>query len=280
MAQSADEEALASARRRKLKIKKVEGYTVSVSIFNSAQTISVFKFPLSEYKMSVEQPAEVTHISEMAENNGAHMAVNACFWAVRSGLPTSYVKSNGSVLSLSHPAGLPRVNGLLFMYDDRLEIVRSTETPDYLSLAEKCDKCNNIIACGPVLLDDGEMMNYDNIINSTDPSLKRKKSFYTRRHPRSAVGHDGKGNAYFVVVDGRVKGRAEGMSIAELTLLCKWLGMTEAMNLDGGGSSSLWSRKYGTVSHPCDNRKFDHEGERKVSSALLATPLSKKSKRR
>ena len=43
----------------------------------------------------------------------------------------------------------------------------------------------------------------------------------------------------------------------------------DAMNLDGGGSSALWSRKYGVVSHPCDNRKYDHEGERKVSSTIV-----------
>jgi hypothetical protein len=67
----------------------------------------------------------------------------------------------------------------------------------------------------------------------------------------------------------RAKDRAEGVTIEELTQLCSWLGLYDAMNLDGGGSSALWSRKYGVVSHPCDNHKYDHEGERKVSSTIV-----------
>jgi exopolysaccharide biosynthesis protein len=158
----------------------------------------------------------------------------------------------------------------MFMYDHGIEIVRSTEIPDYPSLVDKCNGCDNIIACGPVLIDNGEQISYRDITESTAADMKRKKPFYLRRHPRSLVGCDAEGNIYMVVVDGRAKGLAEGMSIAELTKLSSWLGLVEAMNLDGGGSSALWSRKYGVLNHPCDNKQFDHEGERKVSSTLVA----------
>ena len=79
-----------------------------------------------------------------------------------------------------------------------------------------------------------------------------------------------------MVVDGRFADKAVGASIAELAKLCKWLGMVEAMNLDGGGSSTLWSKAYGVVSHPCDNRTFDHEGSREVSSTLIVKAKGKK----
>jgi exopolysaccharide biosynthesis protein len=92
---------------------------------------------------------------------------------------------------------------------------------------------------------------------------------YVQRHPRTAVGTDKKGNVYLIVVDGRSKGNAEGVTIAELTKVCEWLGLCDAINLDGGGSSSMWSAAEGTISYPCRNKKFDHEGERKVSSVLV-----------
>lgn len=268
-AQNADSVALASAFRQKWKVKGAECYTVSVNLFNSPQTISVVKVSSKDFVMKVVQPGDVAKISEMAEPTPAEFAINACFWAVKAGIATTFVKSDGDILSFSNEAGLPRVNGLLFMYEDGIEVVTSTEMPDYASLDDKVNGCKNIIACGPVLLDNGVKQSYKHIIDSTDESLKRKKPFYIRRHPRSAVGCDAEGNLYFVTVDGRAKGEALGATIAELTNICAWLGMTEALNLDGGGSASLWSRKYGTISHPCDNRKFDHEGERRVSSALL-----------
>ena len=46
----------------------------------------------------------------------------------------------------------------------------------------------------------------------------------------------------------------------------KWLGCTSAINLDGGGSTTLWVNSYGdngVVNHPSDNKKWDHEGAKK-----------------
>ena len=93
--------------------------------------------------------------------------------------------------------------------------------------------------------------------------------FYDRRHPRTAIGKDDSGNIYLVVIDGRFKGKADGASIFETAYICHLLGMTDAINLDGGGSSALWSRETGVINHPRDNRKFDHEGERSVPNLVV-----------
>ena len=74
---------------------------------------------------------------------------------------------------------------------------------------------------------------------------------------------------WLVVVDGRFPGEAEGMTIAELTALAERLGLVEAINLDGGGSSTLWVLPEGVISHPSDNRIFDHEGQRIVPNAIV-----------
>ena len=74
-----------------------------------------------------------------------------------------------------------------------------------------------------------------------------------------------------VVVDGR-SSQAQGMTTYELATVMQALGCTEAMNLDGGGSSTAWvqGQPYnGVVNYPSDNKKFDHYGEREVANAIV-----------
>ena len=59
-------------------------------------------------------------------------------------------------------------------------------------------------------------------------------------HPRTAAGTDQTGKKlWLAVVDGRQKGYSEGMSTRELAALMLSLGCTDALNLDGGGSSIM-----------------------------------------
>ena len=144
-AQSADEVAFREAKRNTLRLKNAEGYTLSVKLFGAPQTISVVKFSPKHYSLGVIQPEEVTKVSEVGETARAHFAINACYWAVSISKPTTYVKSYGANLSETHPASLPRVNGLMFMYDKGIEIVRSTDIPDYPSLEDKCNACEKVM---------------------------------------------------------------------------------------------------------------------------------------
>ncbi len=58
--------------------------------------------------------------------------------------------------------------------------------------------------------------------------------------PRSAIGYSRNGRyLYLVVVDGRQPFYSEGMTVKELADLMLSLGAEYAMNLDGGGSSTL-----------------------------------------
>ena len=268
-AQNVDSVAFVNANRDKLKVKNAEAYTISADIFSSPQTISVVKFSLDKFSIMPHQTGDVATTSDQGWACKADFAINACFWAVKKSVPTTYVKVNGVTLSTSHRAGLPRVNGLLMMYKDRLEVVPSTDMPEYSGLVEECP---NVIACGPVLIDNGKRVSYEHITTSQAPDLQRKIPFFLNRHPRSAVGCNAKGEVILVVVDGRSEDNAAGATIEELTDICQWLGMVEALNLDGGGSSTLWSKKYGVLNHPCDNRLFDHEGERRVMSTLVVKP--------
>lgn len=96
-------------------------------------------------------------------------------------------------------------------------------------------------------------------------------NFSTVRHPRTAVGfsEDGK-EMILLVVDGRRAGWSVGMSLSELGEKMKELGCWQAMNLDGGGSSTmvLW--------HEVKNRPSDGGGERSVANALLVRSTAPK----
>ena len=59
------------------------------------------------------------------------------------------------------------------------------------------------------------------------------------RHPRTAIGWN-RDEFFLVQVDGRQPSVSVGMSFSELAKLFQELGCTDALNLDGGGSSTLW----------------------------------------
>jgi hypothetical protein len=63
--------------------------------------------------------------------------------------------------------------------------------------------------------------------------------YLLQKHPRTATGFSPR-YFYMVVVDGRQKGLSMGMYPQELARFMALLGCTEAMNLDGGGSSTFW----------------------------------------
>jgi exopolysaccharide biosynthesis protein len=87
------------------------------------------------------------------------------------------------------------------------------------------------IAGSNVLLKDGRRV------------VETESKFSTTRHPRTAVGvaDDGR-TLILVVVDGRRPEKSVGMSLAKLADLMLQLGCDDALNLDGGGSSTLVMR--------------------------------------
>jgi hypothetical protein len=81
------------------------------------------------------------------------------------------------------------------------------------------------------------------------------------RHPRTAIGVDSEGRLLLVVVDGRRR-RSVGMDLVRLADLMRRFGAISALNLDGGGSSTMVIRGR-IVNRPSDG------SQRSVSSAVL-----------
>ncbi len=72
-----------------------------------------------------------------------------------------------------------------------------------------------------------------------------------------------------VTIDGRQPGESIGMPLTTLAELLIELGAVEAMNLDGGGSTTM------VVQDKIVNRPSDATGERPVSDAILVFPKPK-----
>lgn len=96
------------------------------------------------------------------------------------------------------------------------------------------------------------------------------KGFAEGRHPRTMIGDAADGTIWLVTVDGRQPQLSVGMTLEELRTLAHRLGLVNALNLDGGGSTTMWVRDGGKKS--VVNSPSDLAGPRKVSDALLVTP--------
>ena len=271
MAQNSDSVKLVTAPRQELKLPKgATGYSiVRANILDSYQTISVICYSPKQFKTIIVQPEKLTRLSQTAKSVNGDFGVNAGYWDVRIDQPSTFLKLNGKQIAVTADFEKERVDGLVCVGKKKvlLDHCKAGEEAPYAK------KYKNILAAGPVLIDEGKCVDHDAYTNGMVDNAGGKPvgAFYTytQRHPRTAIGTDKKGNVYLVVVDGRSKGNAEGVTITELTKICAWLGMCDAINLDGGGSSSMWTLDEGTVSYPCRNKKFDHAGERKVSSCVI-----------
>jgi Phosphodiester glycosidase len=87
--------------------------------------------------------------------------------------------------------------------------------------------------------------------------------FSGNRHPRTMIGTAADGAIWLVTVDGRQPRLSAGMALAELRALAQRLDLVDALNLDGGGSTTMW------IDGAVVNSPSDVTGPRKVSDALL-----------
>lgn len=271
MAQNTDSVKLVTAERHELKLPKgAVGYTIMrANILDSYQTISVICYSPKNFKTLIVQPEKLTRLSATAKAVDGYFGVNAGYWDVRINKPSTFLKLNGKQIAVTADFEKERVDGLVCVGKKKVVL-------DYCKAGEEAPyakKYKNILAAGPVLIDEGVCVDHDaytkGMVDNAGGKPVGAFYTYTQRHPRTAIGTDKEGNVYLIVVDGRSVGNAEGVTITELTKICAWLGLRDAINLDGGGSSTMWTAEEGIVSFPCRNKKFDHEGERRVSSCVV-----------
>lgn len=90
--------------------------------------------------------------------------------------------------------------------------------------------------------------------------------FGVRRNPRTLAGVTARGKLLLVTVDGRQPGWSVGATFAESAQIMRSLGATDAVNLDGGGSTTI------TINQQLVNRPSDATGERPIADAIIIQP--------
>ncbi|GJF24546.1 phosphodiester glycosidase family protein [Streptomyces sp. HO565] len=124
----------------------------------------------------------------------------------------------------------------------------------------------DIVNAGPELVRDGRLHvtpATDGMVHPGDPSWYY--GWVHKRNPRTLAGVDAAGRTVLITADGRST-EALGLSIVESAEVAKSLGLRDAVNLDGGGSTTMVTE--GKVI----NAPSDATGERPVGDALLILP--------
>lgn len=229
---------------------------INAPAFGAMQSVSVIRFKADEHPIDVvHAPAETADsTSALGEKAGALAAINGSYFDVEKLTPTTFVKDSGIVKGNTTTDETFRVDGL-FGTDGRWMRIWRGKPENCETYSKGYDEA---LAAGPLLLSDGR-----EIVNVW-PSGK----FYQQRHPRSIIGTDDQGYIYFMVIDGRFQ-EGIGATIEETAKLARIVGMTEAINLDGGGSSTLWLGGKGVINHPYDNKKYDGYGQRIVPNVVI-----------
>lgn len=142
----------------------------------------------------------------------------------------------------------------------KAEQLRSLKLGQVVELDYSIDKpwesIRHAVCGGPRLVSDGRC-------DINGRAEKFSSSIINGRHPRTAVALTFDGDLLMIVVDGRSK-RNSGMKLNELADYLKKLAARHAINLDGGGSSSMIVRGR-IVNSPSDG------SERRISNGILVT---------
>lgn len=156
--------------------------------------------------------------SDMAANNNAVLAINGDYYGARQ---SGYVIRNGKLYR--DTSG--NRDALVIQKNGEFKFVSESETSASELLQ---DGALQVFSFGPVLLNNGEIS-----VGEND-----EVSMAMASNPRTAIGYLGNNHYVFVVSDGRTSESA-GLSLYELASFMKELGVKDAYNLDGGGSSTM-----------------------------------------
>lgn len=172
------------------------------------------------------------------------------------------IPNDGCILSVA-ASSIPSFPRVKIESDITIDVqVIPQSNPPYTN-SEDWSMVANIVGGTPILIREGEIIE--------DFSIEKTiQSFIHEPHARTAVGVLENGHWIFVVVDGwRGFFHSHGLTIPALANLMKELGCVEALNLDGGGSSTMVVNAE-VVNNPSGEVE-DETGHwvRKVSDAIL-----------
>lgn len=224
-----------------------------VSLFGNAQTISVAKYPESSVTTSIyDEEGSSKGTDDLALEASATAAVNGSYFNMSSFRSETALWLNGTEVATTTSAHAGRCTGLVRIKNGILSLQQYTaSSTDLATLATQYDA---LLASGPLLRFGGATMT--NVVTGN--------SSFDGVNPRTILGKTADGTVYMIVVDGRKANVAVGTTIEQTALLAEYFGLIDAINLDGGGSTTLWVNGPGVINTPSDGPV------RKVPNIIIA----------
>ncbi|WP_088892141.1 phosphodiester glycosidase family protein [Leptolyngbya ohadii] len=250
----------------------------------SQATAHVLTIPAGgEARVQVGVSPGVDSLENFAQSTGAIAVINGGFFDPANLMTTSYVVQEGQL------AADPRQNDRLMQNPDLTpylsQILNRSEFRRYQCGLQNGSEVRYAIApqnepsptdcqlvdavgAGPQLLPT-LTLEQEGFLTQENGTVIRDALGYDRPNARSAVGLTAQGDVVLVMVAKQPDNPASGVSLPALAEFMKSIGVTQALNLDGGGSSSLYYNGktiFGSI---------DPEGnpvERSVKSVLVVIP--------
>lgn len=164
------------------------------------------------------------------------------------------------------PATVPKNSKgfVLSAHGKEVDKIRDMKKGDTVSISYNVDPSwrdsKFMLASGPLLVQNGKV----------DMTIDPNSSKATKRTARTAVATDKTGQqVYLVTADSGLKGKSTGMTLKEFAQYLVSIGAYNALNLDGGGSTTMVTRKPGNVYPTLANRPSEAT-DRSVSAILEA----------
>lgn len=252
-------------------------YTGYYGPFNSNQTVNVisFDYKQSQYNLEIVHSETPDSVSAFADRHGAIAAINGSYFEP----DVSFVKVDKKILrevtANKDHVGFWKHEGALFYDTKKKKMAIAYGNND----SYKASTYANILSGAPMLIDDFEQVG--ETFAAMPDSIDIKKLNYEDyrrhqgvRHPRVAVALTADEKLILIVIDGRWPSSA-GMTAKEVTqFLTRYFKPRYALNIDGGGSTTMWIKNRGVigtnvVNFPVDNKRYDHYGQRTVNNVIL-----------
>lgn len=245
------------------------GYCTSAHIL----TVNPYEHPILPVRAKGRQT-----VATLAQQYSAIAAINGGFWKA-NGDPAGILKINhqwhGTPFKPRGAIGWS-LHGQKVLIDQvmtnypltelpvgkEIEVIPASNPP--YTTKEDWKELEHIVGGTPILVRNG-------LIVEDHSSEQTLLSFLTKKHPRTAVGIKGSGEWVFVVVDSCFYGFFGGMTIQQLAEFMLELGCIEAVNLDGGGSSTMVLAGV-VVNEPAGKLREGAKLVEAVSDAILILP--------
>lgn len=223
-------------------------------LYGGPMFVSIVEVDARKWHGGIGVSRQMKPLPVLAREHAAKAAINGSYYNMKAGNSVCFLKVDGTVIDTTTASeGRLRVTGAVRVRKGKLSILpwnRQIEK-NYRK------KRGSVLASGPLLVQNGRNADWSSC----------GASFCETKHPRSAIALTRDKRVLLIAVDGRAKGNSIGASIPEMAHLARVLGAKTAINLDGGGSTTLYLDGE-ILNHPTDNGKFDHEGVRSIPNII------------